>query len=158
MVLLAGVVSAGAVVLAARLAPYIAGKQAHRTKIAEFRQDWINAFREDVASFLTASDRYRRSLNQPVQFGVAGDPSVTGRERRGIEDELILAYHRMYLRINPLPNDNEEEDTAFLEALARVLTNNEHTPHETWQECRKDVVDRGRALLKREWERAKKGK
>ena len=157
VVLLAGIVSAAAVVVAAHLAPLMAGKQAHRTKVSEFRQEWINAFRDDMAEFLTASERVRGGANQSLPMGVSMDPGAADRERLSTRNDLVRTYHRMYLRINPQQNDNQEEDATFLRALGRLLNSDEHASDEEWQQCRRDFVHQGRALLKREWERAKKG-
>lgn len=157
-VLVAGVISACAVVVAALVAPNLAGRLAHRNKVAEFRQAWINAFRDDMADFLTASDHLHRADTSPAaQMGDAASLAAQNAERQRIKGDLLLAYYRMHLRINPEPNKNEDEDQAFLQALHSLVSPDGSAPASEWRVNRQNAVAQGRRLLKREWERVKGG-
>ena len=157
-VLIVGLLSATAIVLAARWSPVLAGKEAHRIKVTEFRQAWINAFREDIANFLTASDRHQK-LAHTMSYPLEGCGPDHERELQMVYDQMVLAYNRMHLRINPNPNDDRASDVRFLQTLEALLelASSSVASQEDWKKRRSRVRREGSTLLKREWERVKAG-
>ena len=157
-VLIVGFLSATAIVLAARWSPVVAAKEAHRNKVAEFRQAWINAFREEMAEFLTASERHW-TLVHAMPPPLEGQEPNHEREVRIARDQILLAYNRMHLRINPNPNENRASDVRFLQTLEALLdlASSSTASQQEWEGRQSRVRKEGSELLKREWERVKAG-
>ena len=137
--------------VAAITSAFIAGTMTRRSKVAEFRQEWINALRADIADFLAAAERYRVAYDGP-------DDGEREALIRGILDESWPIYHRIVLRMNPWPNANSEEDEKFLAAIRSVVDPKALPGRNDGFEGRIEAaVEQAQQLLKREWEVTKGG-
>ena len=112
------------------------------SKISEFRQKWINALREDAATLVTHT------------FFVRG---AEVREDADLNESYIQINHvsaRIRLRLNP----KEKETHAIIMAMNKMKDAN-HTVAEFGNivEYVNEFVVAVQKLLKKEWERVKRG-
>ena len=101
-------------------------------KLAEFRQEWINGLRVDLAAYSAAT------------FHSKLIPYTVEQYR-----EVIALGARMVLRMNPKDPDFEK----FKTALSNALPGSTKEADET--KVSDTVVAIGQSILKREWERLK---
>ena len=149
--LIATMAAALAAIVAAITAAFIAGRMTRRAKIAEFRQEWINALRADIADYLAAVERYR------VVYEGSDDGSRDSAIRT-VSDETRPTYYRIVLRMNPWPNANQHADKKFLVAIESIVDANALPGRDSGFEDRiQAAVDQAQELLKREWEVTKGG-
>lgn len=132
---------------------------ARRTKISEFRQQWIDALRNDVADFLgevrLCQELATRAM--PMRDNKARKTVQTQEYDPALRRARVLLT-RIRLRINPVPNRHSDEDTAFLSALAMALS-----PVSNWEAAGGAAIElqvakaefEARRLLKREWQATK---
>jgi hypothetical protein len=113
------------------------------------RQAWINSLRNAIADYL-AKEAMARNLNR-VSYS---DPSSLVR----IEEIMRLAW-RIDLLLNP-----QEEDHSRLVTLLTTMTNtiNRKDPcspvvDKNIDDWRQQVIALSQTILKREWERVKRG-
>jgi hypothetical protein len=154
---LAAVVAAGA----AFVGLVIAKEQ----KISEFRQQWIDALRSEIAEFaaharrigatpwpisrtqqldprLTPMDQWEAAHNEDA---MRVDPLLENRVR------LRHTYHSIMMRLN----DNDREDRELRDSVIAVMS--ALGAREDTEAVLDAMSDRARSLLKREWERVKTG-
>jgi hypothetical protein len=123
----------------------------HQTKISEFRQQWINDLRVDIADYLGASRswlehyRARRGINLDRSLG-----ELIEAEAKSLRRAKVILW-RIRLRINPRPNPFKEQDDRFLSALEMLIAE-ESTIVSMWDAAAVQANDQGRELLKREWQ------
>jgi hypothetical protein len=101
-------------------------------KLAEFRQNWINGLRDDLASYAAAT------------FNTPGMPIPEDHLR-----EIITLGARIRMRMNPLDPDYD----AFMAALSHSLPSSEKEAEAAKTSA--SVAAIGQRMLKREWERLK---
>ncbi|MDR3462339.1 MAG: hypothetical protein P4L76_08500 [Beijerinckiaceae bacterium] len=132
------------VFISAVLVAFIAPMVAHESKIAEFRQNWINELRKDIAEYAGICRKWYRAYNDDT----SSEEKYKLLEILSVDATTVL--WRIKMRINPLPNRYSGEDSEFLQKLDQLLLLN------PLGKIRQDVVDdaleSSRLLLKREWE------
>jgi hypothetical protein len=136
------------------LGAIVAAWLTRRTKISEFRQEWINELRADIAAYIGAADRWmtaRNELNEAPHD--KRQQLAPASEKLSNEERIIL--HRIELRINPRKNKFEDDDKEFLTSLWKLLDPGA-LPGTSWRALADNSVRLGRELLKREWEVTKK--
>jgi hypothetical protein len=113
-------------------------------KIAEFRMEWINGFRLDLA----ALSRVNLELIRLRRHGTKKDQDSTDllSAKRSEGAEL---RSRLLLRLKPASDDKEELE------LETLLRRSIEVNLEQADENRKKIVSLSRKLLKREWEKVK---
>lgn len=140
--------------VAIALGAIVAAWLTRRTKISEFRQDWINELRADIAAYIGAADRWMTARNE------LNDASHEERQQLApdadkLSNEARIILHRIELRINPRQNKFEDADKEFLSSLWKLLDPSA-LPGTGWRTLADNSVRLGRELLKREWEVTKK--
>lgn len=140
--------------VAIALGAIVAAWLTRRTKISEFRQEWIKELRADIAAYIGAADRWMNARNE------LNDASHEERQQlvpdaEKLSNEARVILHRIELRINPRKNKFEEEDKEFLSSLWKLLDPGA-VPGTSWRTLADNSVRLGRELLKREWEVTKK--
>lgn len=133
------------------VATALTARRSNRLKVAEFRQSWINALRDDIASYLTATQRRYNAI-------VRGEESW---KIWTISNEASVFLYRIVLRINPNENAHKQEDDEFITALEKLEQTGDVPKSELgshWHETSQEIIERGRKLLKREWETTKRFK
>lgn len=136
--------------VAIALGAIVAAWLTRRTKISEFRQEWINELRADIAAYIGAADRWMTARNELNEAPHADrQEMVPNAEKLSNEARVIL--HRIELRINPRKNKFEDADNEFLISLWTLLDPSA-LPGSSWRTLADTSVKLGRELLKREWE------
>lgn len=131
----AGYVGAALIAASAAFVGLVLGKE---QKTTEFRQDWINAQREDLA----------------VLFATARAAGTRPKPSKTLLKEFDLAYGRMLLRENP----DKPEWTFVIDEASRLRRYAFVTPVPLNVErgCER-MVELSRFLLKAEWNRVREG-
>ncbi|WP_221066702.1 hypothetical protein [Methylomagnum ishizawai] len=131
-------------------------------KTSEFRQAWIDALREELASFLAAARAFARAVEILNTYG----PDYKDKTALRISDEKVgdLRYQvaeslcKIQLRLNP----NEPEHQELLRLLRRAVSEqnamvNNKTGVEETMKAIEIASEYAQPVLKKEWERVKKG-
>jgi hypothetical protein len=131
-------------------------------KTSEFRQGWIDGLREELASFLAAARAFTRAVEILNTYG----PDYKDKTALRISDEKVgdLRYQaaeslcKIQLRLNP----NEPEHQELLRLLRRAISEqnamlNNKTGIEETMKAIELVSEYAQPVLKKEWERVKKG-
>lgn len=122
----------------------VAALIARGVAIAQLRQSWINALRDDLAEVFATSDRIAKLVRD-------ADSTPEGAERLTEQSHLSMAAHRrVLLRLNP----SEELHICLkekLDDLAKVGS------HDAYIDKIDDALETAQSLLKKEWEVTKYG-
>lgn len=144
---------------AALITGVLATLMTRNLKLAEFRQDWINDMRAEIADYFVASDLYFAACLTLRSGGAdPAAPATLDEAKMAVTAAKAKAdayFYRINLRINPTDNENSVDDSAFLESLA-LLTANMDAQLSVSEKQRTRYLDeamcQSRMLLKREWE------
>jgi hypothetical protein len=145
-------------VIAAGVGAFIAQWLSRRTKISEFRQAWIDDLRQDIADYVGASQRWFRKWEELNELdGLDSSPKRGIREPKElfpIANEAMIILWRIRLRLNPRENRYKTQDDQFLACLDDLLNPGKFAPEPRtrWLQLANDAVEKGREILKREWE------
>ena len=133
---------------------------AKEQKVSEFRQQWINDLRSDLAQFsslvVTISGMhisFRTSAG--LRIGESSPPDRLGEFHRERVNEFIdvgMLYGRIRLRLNP---DEHEDLLDSIEALNMCLETT--TPFDSVSEKRDEMIAAAVTTIKTEWKRVKRG-
>lgn len=131
-------------------------------KTSEFRQAWIDALRQDLATFFATSRAFARANQELQHFGAGaqgGAPlSFTEQKISDLRYQIAETRYRIQLRLNP----KEPEHIELLRLMQAAIDKQQSalaSPNST------DAVllaveraaDFAPQILKTEWERVKKG-
>ena len=136
-VILAAGIAFWAAIFAARTTARMAGFAAnmaanfsYSNKISEFRQEWINDLRNDIADYISAAERWCRKWDE---INEAADKPMREREEAfplSLAARTIL--NRVKLRFNPrADNPDKIADDLFLKSLLDLLDPNKLDPDES---------------------------
>ncbi|MBB3122477.1 hypothetical protein [Pseudoduganella violacea] len=139
--------------IAIALGAIVAAWLTRRTKISEFRQEWINELRADIAAYIGAADRWMTARNELNEAPHTERQQMAPNAEK-LSNEARVILHRIELRINPRKNKFEDADKEFLSSLWKLLDPSA-LPGTSWRALADNSVRLGRELLKREWEVAK---
>jgi len=121
-------------------------------KTSEFRQAWIDALRDDLATYLSR-------INSTYDAAQAGFKNRSELWKAVREDmtKMTDASSRVRLRLN----SGEKPSAAIIETIKRIdeLFHPETNPEKPQQidDLQIRLVSQGRIVLKEEWERVKRG-
>ncbi len=119
---------------------------AHRTKIAEFRQNWIHALRDDIALFVTQAQRWYETY---LRFNALTDPAEKHREFPSLETlkyECLGIHRRIRLRTNR----TEPAHLRLVSDLQRLLNPGSFAPPDPlagWNALAQEVIHGSRWRL-----------
>ena len=131
-------------------------------KISEFRQAWIDALREDLASFFAAARAVARTTELAQQFGVAYNDKallpITQEKISELRYQGAETFYRIKLRLNP----DETEHKELLRLLGRAIEEQnkmmvERTSNAETLTAIDLASDYARPVLKTEWRLVKLG-
>jgi len=160
----------GSTLIAASVASALAALVAYITlvinkenKISEFRQEWIDALRDDVAKFLAGSRALVRSVENKRYIAAHPDkllvsdysPELMGTVRTSSAEALS----RIKLRLN-LKKEEHCELERLLDSSVATLNRWIDSPNASSIEAFASIdraMTQARTLLKTEWERVKAG-
>jgi hypothetical protein len=149
------------VAIAAVVAACIAAWISRSIKVSEFRQEWINDLRKDIADYVGLAERWVRKYEEINDIN-PNDPRREVKERDElfpIANETSVVLRRIRMRFNPRPNRHKIEDDDFLQSLADLLNPGKLTPQQSyasWSVLASSAVEMAREILKREWEVTKR--
>jgi len=153
-----GIIFGGA--LAAIAAAIIAGRLSRAVKISEFRQQWINDLRKDIADYVGASHRWLKKYQEMQRIDYAPQKQQFEFEKLiPIQNEAKVILCRIRMRINPRDdNPTKMDDDRLLSSLDDLLNlgkiDQDHA-EDSWFKLADNAVEQAREILKREWEVAK---
>ena len=112
----------------------------NQAKVSEFRQQWINALRDDVATLITHS---------LILHAADGETDA---------DESYLQVHQTSARIRLRLNPKEKPSQAIIAAMNEVReANHRATDFAEMSECIDVLTVAVQKVLKKEWKRVKYG-
>lgn len=145
--------------LGAVLGSTIGGRLSRKTKIAEFRQEWINDLREDVAEYIGISEKWIQAWIELNSASSSVERESIGAKVFSIGNQARVISYRIKMRLNPRENPNKAKDEAFYSSLEDLLNPQKlspDTPNHSWHQLAEKALEHARELLKREWEVTKK--
>lgn len=163
----AAVTALFAVFLSPLVSYWIARRQINAQVISVNRQEWINTLRDYVAEFLNLT-AFLKGLEPvpPVTPSMLGgsvderEEAQLVRESNAIESERLERIHLALAKINLLLNPKEKDHQDLvkllndsLSATREHLSNREAVVHYR----RKEIIALSQKILKKEWERVKRG-
>jgi hypothetical protein len=140
-----GGVAAAAITATAALSSALISK---RIKVSEFRQAWINALREDIATYLKEIDLMHHKINKLERTGSTTDDLDAQQEARA---GVLLVYRRILLRLNM----TEKPHIRLAELLEELLTIKTKTADGAKTA---EIIKQAREVLRYEWAVTKYGK
>jgi hypothetical protein len=136
-----------AVIVSPVISLRVARSQFRANVLSANRQQWINALREEVAMLATTITSVAQTLGTNVSEGSLAETFK----------ELRLLEYKIKLRLNP-----NEGDHAQLVAMVETAENMFDKAKEVDGRAQlyglvEDIIGKSQEILKREWERVKKG-
>lgn len=119
-----------------------------RISIANHRQAWINALRDDIVTFLKESETLRAVTTKHRFFG--GEIRDTEEERRQAWIAMMFVYWRIVLRLN-------RREPMHIELRKKLNAITAETDKPVDFGLIEEMVDLARKVLKREWDVTKYG-
>jgi len=155
LTILAAAIAAGASLVAVTLSK--------EQKVSEFRQAWIDALREDLASFLSSARAFARAMDARRLHGSkTTDPAKTPFTLEKVGEIRLAAaetFYRIKLRLNP----DEEKHKELLRLLSQAIAA-QNAVLESDGADKRDVLaavesaaEFAQPILKAEWNRVKRG-
>ncbi len=123
----------------------------NKTVLSGNRQAWINTLRDAISDYIAKSNSYRIKLDQVKSIGK--------EEAQTTDNSDLTEILRLETKIVLMLNSNEEDSQLLIKRLRQyttalfddaVITQ----PSEFYQQ---EVIDVTKTILKKEWERVKKG-
>jgi hypothetical protein len=115
--------------------------------ISNHRQAWINALRDDLASFIKELEGMHYAIGDLLK----GDGNaVLEEKKRQARMGVLFVYWRIVLRLNR----TEAMHAELIQRLDALMTVTEITPNKAMID---EAIDLARRILKREWEVTKYG-
>src|SRR5208282_2688039 len=118
--------------------------------ISNHRQAWINALRDDLATFLKKLEAVHYAIGDLLAAKTADDLASREPKTRDARIAILFVYGRIILR----PNRKEPLHVELGSALNALMKVETRTPEAASVDA---MVDLARRVLKREWEVAKLG-
>lgn len=139
-----------AVVVGPLLSVYVARKQINTAALSKNRQEWINKLRNELAELITIV------MHVPPAYAAN---SITNQEAIAKHGELTEKVELVKLLLNPKESDHQVLVCLITSASIQVkdAINQRQGNAVKLEEVAERVVKQGQIILKREWERVKKG-
>ena len=141
----ASIKAAIAAAIISALTSYSVAKRAASQKIAEFRVDWIEGFRKDVAALYKIQYEISSIKNKKLSARTADEKS---RVRK-------LYYKSSELKARILLRLKQDSDNPAEAQLERQLKRAVRSDGDEAQEQRQSIRELARSILKTEWNRAR---
>jgi hypothetical protein len=124
---------------------------AKENKTSEFRQDWINALRENISDAIAAVSAF--SIYSGMQLTSENAESIAELWRK-----VLKSLAQIELRLNVYEDDHHalQQKIRKAESLIKSISGGEDLSNqlETLQD---EVVELSQTILKREWDRVRAG-
>jgi hypothetical protein len=131
-------------------------------KVSEFRQAWIDSLRDDLASFLGAARAFSRAVEALHVYGPdykeKGALLISDQKVGDLRYQAAETFSRIKLRLNA----TESEHVELLRLLRRAIDEQNtmlknKSAADSTLEAIEAANEYARTVLKKEWERVKKG-
>jgi len=130
---------------------------AKESKVSEFRQQWIDALRQEIATYVSR-------IRTLMALGVSDESSNTEtnlellKERSRLHEEALAAYSAIHLRINKNEVDKYAKglNDEFIKALEDAQEDFEFGDNDLKLGL-KEVISKAAPVLKHEWNRVRAG-
>ncbi|NYF79095.1 hypothetical protein [Granulicella arctica] len=131
---------------------------AKENKVSEFRQEWINALREDIAEFIAQAQLIHSEISEYVRGECADYRDHLDRTRDPYLD-LNRASTRIKLRLNLAEEDNKTlmNSMGELQDILRTRPDNIALFQTQFGPASKNVEIQTSLILAKEWKRVKAG-
>jgi len=143
-------------VVAAVIAAIITGRITRSIKISEFRQKWIDELRKDIADYIGVAHEWIKTYEAVNPIVDQAEKARLVREKvEPVQRMAIVVLARIKLRFNPFKNRYQREDNEFLLSLGDLIDPGklpEDNSEAEWHRLADQALQRGRNILKREWE------
>ncbi|EOV9226885.1 hypothetical protein [Vibrio parahaemolyticus] len=127
-------------------------------KTSEFRQDWINALRQNISEYTAVTTTFASMMIYIDSFDTEDEKvkreSDFYKENIDIANDITKYYNNIQLYVNPI------ENRSFLSALSKVhdlATSKKVVRGEDITQANQELVSEAQLLLKSEWKRVKRG-
>ncbi|KZB70678.1 MULTISPECIES: hypothetical protein [Thalassospira] len=120
-------------------------------KTSEFRQDWINSLRSEVANLISCA----RAAVDGYQFKVEDVPGHWERMKPDFQ-KMNEAGARVRMLLNPSESLSKEVLSTLVQ-MEKLFTNDQGPDREKLYSLDRKLVEQVNAVLKEEWERVKAG-
>jgi hypothetical protein len=137
-----------AVIVSPIVSIYVTRRQIKASIVSTNRQKWIDQLRDHLAELITLV----RFLNLHKSF-----EEVSKEEWFANLQKASLIESKINLLLNPNESDHTALCKTIREALVTMLKDEEESKSPTLVELTNSVLKQSQAILKREWERVKKG-
>lgn len=144
---ISAVTALAAVVLSPLVSLYVVRKEVNAQVRAGNRQVWINELRSKIAAYLTEV-----SVNDTLHRPMAEGLNLAHQQVRRIHQLL----NEIVLYLNPTEADHKQLVELLRAAAHDVLAKMKGEPVDPMRH-RTEIVKNTQAILKREWERVKRG-
>lgn len=156
------------VALGAVIAALIAGAFSYfnlisskESKVSEFRQEWINALRQEISVYVSRTLTHARLGSYIASFPDTSDSSRVDlmREYSRLQEEALTSYHSIHLRINSTEIDElaKKLNDDLLNALNTAAHIHADGPSVELEKSLQTLIRKAEPLLKHEWRRVKSG-
>ena len=137
-----------AVVVSPIVSIYVAKRQIRASVVSANRQKWIDQLRECLAELLTALRFLNLRKKEP--FGIDGDEWLDRFQR------AHQLSSKVALLLNPEEPDHKALNTMLRDA-GKVLLSHADDDSKQLGAITERILEQSQAILKREWERVKRG-
>jgi hypothetical protein len=125
-------------------------------KTSEFRQNWIDSLRDDVAEYIAINTVLFSRLVYSAQSNKISNNDISEFFKDNSSEfvKRDTARNRIYLRVNP------EDDKEIIEAMQEIeqyWEGKKDFVHSSFAQCIDKLIQLMQKLLKKEWKRVKRG-
>lgn len=134
---------------------FISRQQIKATVLSGNRQQWINTLRDCIADFQT------KAKIAIVEADLANHDQTSAAANMGNHDEAMKTMRLLANKIALLINPKEQDHSELLSSLNELETHcieGDSGDREKERMLQASITTIGQRILKREWERVKKGK
>ena len=125
------------------------------TKISEFRQEWINSLRREIAELDKSAANLAYYLKKSADE--SGQNNSASEKIEDARAQAILYSNMIKLRLNPNEIDGKSKDILEGIRVLAKLAQSENSKFKDINDARRNVVTYSRVYLKNEWDRVKHG-
>ena len=123
-------------------------------KISEFRQAWIDKIRDDISDFMGVLNQFSTGY-LIAKFDTKKKHKSFLKEQLPIIYKLNMLSHRIILRLN---SEKDKELIDKFNEIEKMITSTKKMKDDNlFEKLTNDLSDQSHILLKKEWERVKKG-
>lgn len=123
----------------------------NKTVLSGNRQTWINTLRDAISDYIAKSNSYRIKLDQIKSLGK--------KVAQNTDNNDLTEILRLETKIVLMLNSSEDDSKALIKSLGQYTTAlfDDTTITQKPEFYQQEIIDVTKIILKKEWERVKKG-